>query len=158
MQFSSLARDMRAVEEGVWVQPNPAEKAEFRVRAITAKYKMRRDAMVARLTRQHRLWDAVPEELKAAEQARILFEELVMEVRGIVHEDGRPVTLDEYRALASTFRGGPALDLAFAAVDMATARRESDARDAVGNSLPSSPPPMAATGSLPCSPETTPTP
>ena len=158
MKLSSLARDMRAVEGGVWVQPNPAEGAEFRVRAVTAKYKMRRDGMVARLTRQHRQWDAVPEEIKAAEQARILFEELVLDLRGIFHDDGRPVTLAEYRALASTFRGGPALDLAFAAVDMATARRESDAQDAVGNSSPSSPPATEATASPPCSPETTPTP
>ncbi|MBP0493042.1 hypothetical protein [Roseomonas indoligenes] len=93
---------------------------------------------MSRLRRQHGSWDKVPPAIKAQEQAKILFEELVRDVRGFEGSDGQPATFEQVRGLAATAEGEPMLDLAFAAVDMATARREADGEDAEGNSSSSS--------------------
>jgi hypothetical protein len=139
MKLSSLKRDPRTMSgDGVWITPMLGETARFRVLGATPQYKARRDTMVRRLTRQYGHWDKVPPEKKAEEQAKILFEELIRDVDGIEGPDGKPATLEEVKALASTPEGEPALDLAFAAVDMATARRDGDAEAAEGNSSSSS--------------------
>lgn len=138
MKLSKLTRDMRAFEDGMWVQPDPNEEVEFLARGATPKYEARRNGAIRRLVTAHGSLDATPAPIRAKILGGLLFEECILDVRGVTHEDGRAATLAEVRALACTPAGEPALNLAYAAVDRVTARRQADAEDAEGNSEPSS--------------------
>lgn len=137
MKLSELERDERAIEDGMWVQPDPAKDIEFLARGETPRFRSRFNAAVRQLVQAFGSLDAEKaQHPKAKKLGQILFEECILDVRNIFHDDerSRPVSLAELRAHACTPRGEPAYNLALAAVDRVTARRRSDAEDAEGNS------------------------
>jgi hypothetical protein len=142
VKLSRLIRDTRAITDGVWTQPDPTEEIEFLTRGETAKFRQRRDAVFTRL----RAFGGGKRNAEKREAARIkmlaevLFDECIIDVRNVWHDDARTkaATLDEYRALASTMEGEPAFNLAYAAMEQVSQRRQEDADDAEGNSSSSS--------------------
>ena len=143
MKLSKLIRDQRAIEDGMWIQPDPAEEIEFLARGATPKFKARRDAAFRRLAQSY-AGSAKDADRAAAVRSKMLgeivFDECIIDVRGVWHDEEktRPATVAEVRAIACTPEGEPALNLAFSAIEQVTERRKSDIEAAEGNSSSSS--------------------
>jgi len=127
----------RDTREGVWVQPDPFEAIEFKVRAFTPGYQQKAAAALVKLARAWQGLDNVPADLRERSDVGALFDECIMDVRSVAL-GGKPAALADVKALCMEARGAPAMRLARAAVQRADNMRAADAEDALGNSAPSS--------------------
>lgn len=139
MQIKTQLRDEKAIEGGVWVPVFDADKSSFEVlaRGFTPTWRQRYNKALARLNKAWHGVDNVPPELQQREAANILFDECVIDVRGLMDGD-RPVTIQEARTYCEQLRGAPLYAKFLDAVQTVDARREADAEDLSGNSPPAS--------------------
>lgn len=149
LKLSTFARDPAAMTEGVWIAPDERNHPELELRvkaresgyfdALSIEYRalVRREREEGRLKSRQGL-DDLPVSLVQGVEDRLLLSRLVLDVRGVEGEDGKPLTIAAYRELAVQEVYRPLLDMAREAVAIATERRAKDRDAAAGNSARSS--------------------
>lgn len=134
MKITKHIREHAAVEDGVWVAPD-MDHPEFEVRA-----KVRSQAFSRKNEKQQAAWARIygnkgaPPEMQQKFQAKLLFEDCIVDLRGLTDNDGVEMKREDAEQIAGSFEGQPFYILLLTAVNMAEARREADANDAEGNS------------------------
>lgn len=138
MNIDEVMRDPRAMDDGVWVSPNPNHPG-FRVRARVRgqKHNQRISSRQAEWARIYGSRGA-PQEIVQRAGADILFDECIVEFEGITASASFPdVSYDAVKRYCGSAQGHPLYVLFLTAVDMAEGRRAADTEEAEGNSEPS---------------------
>lgn len=134
MKLNTMLRDMRAITDGAWVRPNgPQDDLEVKARGYTPGYRQKAEETFNAWQRLYGSPSKVPEDIGARTLAELLFDHCIIDLRGLEHDDGRPVTVGEAREIAGTVEGQPLYAVFKAAVDLVDARRKADAEDIAGN-------------------------
>jgi hypothetical protein len=139
MKISQALRPIDAIEDGVWVEPVPGAP-EFRVKARirTGKYHKRMGLRQSEWARTYG-GQAVPQDIVLREQAKILFEECIVEFEGLEPCAEFPdVSTEAVMRYCGSLQGQPLYVHFLTAVEMVDGRRAADTEEAVGNSNPSS--------------------
>jgi hypothetical protein len=149
LKLATFARDRAAITDGVWIAPDERNHPELELRvkgrdsgyfdALSIEYRglVRREREEGRLKARQGL-DDLPVSVVQGVEDRLLLTRLVLEVRGLAGEDGKPLSIAAFRDLAVQEVYRPLLDLAREAVTIATERRAKDQDAAAGNSARSS--------------------
>lgn len=138
MKLNSLLRDMRSINDGVWVKPRgPQDDLEVKARGYTPGYRQKAEETFNSWTRLYGSPTKAPDGLSRRVMADLLFEHCVIDLRGLYYYNGTPVTLAEAREIAGTinddYDGWPLYEAMKMAVDLVDARRKADAEDIAGN-------------------------
>lgn len=148
--LSALRSNIAVINDGEWIEVNPEDPFEVRVRGFTPRYRdklnsLRRDAArkanrgLAPGQMQFSV-DALPPTVDDLCQGEALASEVFLDVRGLTHVPGGPaVTADEFRdMLRNAAEFSAVLSLTLVAAMVVHASREEETAAAVGNSQPAS--------------------
>lgn len=146
MKLSKLATPVAAAADGLWVGPwDETGDLEIKARPYTEDYQTDLSRAQAELVRKSRIegvlkgrqgWDDLPLKTRLALSRELLLDRLVVDIRGLEHDDGTPVTVAEFRQLAmdvDTY--GALVGSAFLAVDQVTSDKDLLRQAAEGNSV-----------------------
>jgi hypothetical protein len=123
--------------EGEWVAPGgDMEDIEFLTVGFTDAYTDMQNRRHRRLAQAHgdSIANVPVKLLRKANLECLLAARCVTGIRNLSNADGQPVTWDEVKTMVFDPRYRPLADGLFAAVRLASQRREADLEDAEGNS------------------------
>lgn len=134
-KLSSFSRNGKAMREGEWINPGPEYGGiEIRTKAPGPAYA---DARAAKLRRAARIAGGeakVGQEQRNAIDVEALIEHCLLDVRGLEHDDGRPVTFDEFCKLLQQEEHAELAILAFTCASQVGQRKADQLEEAEGNS------------------------
>jgi hypothetical protein len=133
-KLSSFKRNTTAFNEGEWVRPDPGEDLEIKARGLGDAYA---DAQAAKQRRAAKSFGGDTEKLPVAMKRRInvecLIDHALMDVRGLEHEDGKPVGFEEFCDMLRSDDYPGLVALSFTAAAMVGDAQRADIEEAKGN-------------------------
>ena len=138
-KLSQFKRNTKAFTEGTWKRPDPGSDLEILSRGYTDTYY---DAQASKQRAAAKGFNGDTEKLPVAIKRRInidcLIAHVLVDVRGLEGEDGKPVSFATFCDLIRDPDYSDLANAAFAAASMVTNEREADLADTEGNSSPAS--------------------
>jgi hypothetical protein len=139
-KLSSFRQDSRAIQEGEWVRVGEEyDDLEIRTRGFTDAYF---DAQAARQRKAAVGFGGDVTKLPSAIRRQInvecLIQHVVLDVRNLTHDDGRPVTKEEFYDLLRDPDYAELVIACFRAASLVGQRRAADLEEAEGNSASAS--------------------
>lgn len=141
-KLSDFRSDTRAIQDGAWVRVNEAiyDDLDIRTRGYTDDFV---DAQTARLTRAAEPYggdrDRIPNAIRRTINANLLREFLVLDVRNLADDDGKPLTQEAFLLLLDNPAYHRLSRACFEAAGRVTTQSAAQVEAAVGNSAPASP-------------------
>lgn len=135
MKISSRKVNSQAMRDGQFVRPWPDEDLEIRTRGITHAFI---DAQARRQRRAAQGFggdvDALPVNVRQKINVDCLIEFCLLDVRNLHHDDGRPVTFDEFKTMLYDPDLEDYVSACFTAAKMVGRATEAEVQEAAGNS------------------------
>ena len=134
MKLSSLTRNARAMREGEWISPGVEYgDLEICLKAIGGKYADERAAKMKFAARRAGGMDKIGFEIQNKIDIETLIETCLIDVRGLEHEDGTPVTLAEFRDLLQLPESRELATITFTCAGLVGQKLEAQKEEAAGN-------------------------
>ena len=139
MKVGSFRRDARAMRDGEWVSPGPEfGEVEIKTRAMLPAYYDKLAALTAREARRVGGENKIGMEFRNRSIVACLVEFCLQDIRGLEHDNGEPVTFEQFVEMIGQEDYSELATMAIVATAQVGRSRDDELSDAVGNSLPAS--------------------
>lgn len=136
-KLTNFKRDSKAIAEGEWISPGEEyEDLEIMTRGYTDMYADTRASRLRRAvtTAGVRSVESLPSATVRTITVECLISHVLLDVRGLAHEDGTPVSFGEFCELLRNPDYGDLFVAAVTAASRVGMKRAEDLADALGNS------------------------
>ena len=135
-KLSDLTISMHAIQDGEWVRVDEAEFGDLEIlaRGFSDEFIDAQRASEARLLRKYGTVTAIPNAVQRVANAELLRGYLIVDVRNLEHDDGTPVTVQEFHAMLDHPKYTRLSDASWRAARRNTVQIADELEIAVGNS------------------------